>query len=101
MITSLNSQQRQIFDDVYTWCKSECKYQNFLAKKKIYIIHLFISEGAGVGKSYLLNTVFQTLTRTWNLYFGTPENVKVLKMTPAGVAAVNINGTTINTALGI
>ena len=52
-------------------------------------------------KSYLINTIFQTLTRTFNLYSGTPEKVEVLKIAPTGVAAVNIYGTNINTALGI
>ena len=52
-------------------------------------------------KSYLINTIFQILTRTFNLYSDTPEKVKVLKMAPTGVVAVSINGTTINTALGI
>lgn len=52
-------------------------------------------------KSYLINTIFQMLTKTFNLYSGAPEKVKVLKMAPAAVVAVSINGTTINTALGI
>ena len=54
-----------------------------------------------MAKSYLINTIFQTLTRTFSLYSDTPEKVKILKMAPTGVTAVNINGTTINTALGI
>ena len=54
-----------------------------------------------MGKSYLLNTISQTLSRTFNLYSGMPENVEVLKMAPTGVAAVSMKGTTISTALGI
>ena len=26
IIRSINSQQKQIFDEVYNWCKSKCKY---------------------------------------------------------------------------
>ena len=51
--------------------------------------------------SYLINTNFQTLIRTFNLYSGTPEKVKVLKKAPTGATAVNINRTTINAAFGI
>ena len=72
-----------------------------MIKKKLNPLNVFISGGAGVGKSYLINTNFQTLTRTFNLYSGTPEKVKVLKMAPTSVAAFNINRTTINAAFGI
>ena len=99
MIRSLNSQQRQIFDQVFNWCKS--KYRNSLTKKKVHPLNVFLLRRAGVGKSYLINAIFQTLTRTFSLCSGTPEKVKVLKMVPTGVAAVNINGTSISTALDI
>lgn len=39
------------------------------------------------------------MTRTFNLYSGKPEKVKVLKVAAIVVAAVNVNGTNINTAL--
>ena len=101
MIRSLNSQQKEIFDEVFNLYESKCKYRNSLTKKKVNSLNVFISGGAGVGKSYLINTIFQTVTTTFSLYSGTPEKFKVLKMAPTGVAAVNINGITINTALGI
>ena len=101
MIRSLNSQRRKIFDEVYIWCKSTCKYQSLLTKKKVNPLIVFTSRGAGVGKSYLINTIFQTLARTFNLYCDTSEKVKVLNKTSTGVAPANINGTTINFALGI
>ena len=100
MIRSLNFQQRQIFDEVYK-CKNKCKYQNPLTKKKVKSLNVFISGEAGVGDLYLVNTIFQTLTRTFNLYSGTQENVLKLKIASTGVAAININGTIINTTLSI
>ena len=72
-----------------------------MTKKKVNPLNIFTSGGSSVGKSYLINTIYQTLTRTFNLYSGTQQKVRVLKMAPTGVAAVNINGATINTALGI
>ena len=50
---------------------------------------------------YLLNFVFITLTKTFKLYSITSEKVIVLKICSTGVALININGRTINTALGI
>ena len=52
-------------------------------------------------KSYVVNTIFQTLTRIFNLYSGTLEKVEILKVALTGFTAVNINGATINTVLGI
>ena len=72
-----------------------------MTKKNVNPLNFFISGGAGAYKSYLINTIFQTLTRTFNLYSGSPEKVKVLKMAPTGAVAVNINGTSINTSSGI
>ena len=43
MIRYLNS-SRQIFDEVYNWCKSE--YQNSLIKTKVDSLKVFISGGA-------------------------------------------------------
>ena len=92
MIRSSNSQQGQIFGEVYDWCKSKCKYRISLTKKEVNTLNVFLSGGAGVGKSYLINTIFQTVTTTFNLYSDTPKKVKVLIMAPTGVGAVNING---------
>ena len=71
-----------------------------MTKKIVNTLSVFISRGAGAGKLYLVNTIFQTLTRTFNLYSATSKKVKVLKIARTSVAAVNIYGTTINTAFG-
>ena len=72
-----------------------------MTKKKVNTLNIFISGESSVGKSYLINTIYQTLTRTFNLYSGTQQKVRVLKMAATDVAAVNRNGATINTALSI
>ena len=41
------------------------------------------------------------LTKTFNLYSGSPDKPKVLILAPTGVAAINIDGTTINSGLSI
>ena len=89
MIRSLNSQQRQVFDMIYSWAKEKIKYQNSLLQHEIKPIHLFLSGGA------------EAVTKILNFHSGSLEKQKVLKIAPTGVAAINIDGTTINTALVI
>ena len=62
---------------------------------------LFITGGADVGKSHLKKTICMFLAKTFNLYSGSPDKPKVLILAPTGVAAINIDGTTINSGLSI
>ena len=64
-------------------------------------LKLFITGRAGLGKSHLMKTICMFLTKTFNLYSGSPDKPKVLILAPTGVAAININGTTINSGLNI
>lgn len=62
---------------------------------------MFITGGAGAGKSHLIKTIYHTATKTFRHGITNPEKPTVLLMAPTGVAAININGTTIHTALAI
>ena len=64
-------------------------------------LRLFITGTTGVGKSYLVKILTTFLTNIFNLYSGTPGKRKVLLFGPTGVAALNIDGTTIHAGLGI
>ena len=46
-----------------------------------------------------MKTMCMFLTIIFNLYSGSPDQPKVLILAPTGVAAININGTTINSGL--
>ena len=70
-------------------------------KVPIEALRLFITGGAGVGKSHLMETISMFLTKTMNLYSRSPDKPKVLILAPTGVAAVIINGTTISSGLSI
>ena len=100
-IRSLNIKQWEIFDFVHKWAKDYVK--NLGSKNPIDInpLHLFISGSGGVGKSHLIKTLYQTLTKLFCYCNGDPNKPKVLLLAPTGVAAVNIEGTTIHTSLGI
>ena len=63
---------------------------------------MFLSGGAGVGKSTVTNTLYETLTRYLNSVPGeNPDELKVLKVAPTGKAAFNIKGNTLHSALKI
>ena len=69
--------------------------------KKVEPIYLFITGGGGAGKSHLIKTIYHTVIKTFRYDGMNPENPTVLLSVPTGVAAININGTTINTPLAI
>ena len=98
---SLNFQQRKIFNEVQDWAKKKIKARNSNKKVSVDSLRLFITGGAGVEKYHLMKTICIFLTKTFNLYSGSPDRPKVLILAPTGVAAININGTTINSGLSI
>ena len=95
----MNSQQREVFESVHSWAKTFLKYQNCIAPKKVESLHLFITGNAGTGKSFLINLLFDHLTKLFA--YRNPDKVKVLKLAPTGVAAIKINGETFYSALSI
>ncbi|KAK3924354.1 ATP-dependent DNA helicase PIF4 [Frankliniella fusca] len=61
----------------------------------------FLSGGAGVGKSTLINAIKQVLERFWvHQPSNKPEDINILAVAPTGKAAIGINGTTIDSAFG-
>ena len=70
-------------------------------KVSIEALRLFITGGAGAGKSHLMKAIRMFLTKTVNLYSGSPNKPKVLILAPTGVAVININRITINLGLSI
>ena len=74
---------------------------NSLQPNEIEPLNLFITGGAGTGKSHNIKAIFHTAVKTFRHAMLNPEMTTVLLVAPTGVAAVNINGTTINSALAI
>ena len=64
-------------------------------------IHLSITGGAGGGKFHLVEILTSFLTKTFNLCSATPDKKKILLLIQTGLAALNIDGTTIHSGLGI
>ena len=61
----------------------------------------FLTGNAGCGKSFLTKLLHQSLSKTFSYRNSELEKAKVLLLSPAGVAAINIVGITIHTDLNI
>lgn len=80
----LTNDQKQVFAFIR---KAMCKKEKF---------HIFVTGGAGVGKSYLIEVLIQYFRLCTASFSG---HNPVLVLAPTGVAAHNIKGQTIHSAL--
>ena len=101
LIRTLNIRQCKIFDMIYTWAKTYIKNLSSVNQVANPPLQLFVTGGAGAGKSHLIKTIYASVSKT--LAYGSShiEKPTVLLLAPTGVAAINVNGTTIHSALGI
>lgn len=91
LVRSLNEKQRQFF-----------YYVLHSIKTTEYPLRLFLSGGAGVGKSTVTNALYEALIRYLNTIAGeNPDDLKVVKTAPTGKAAFNIKGNTLHAAFKI
>ena len=100
-IRSLNLEQRQHFEIIYNWAKSYVKNLSSIHKADICPLYIFITGGAGTGKSHLVRTVYRSLNKVLSYRSMSIGKPKALLLAPTGVAAVNIDGTTIHSAFRI
>ena len=100
-IRSLNVKQRQVFDIIPKWARDYMKNLSSKHAKYIKSFHVFLTGGAGVGKSHLMKTIFMSISKLLSFKGGNPEKPRILILAPTGVAAINIDETIIHAALGI
>ena len=100
-IRSLNVKQKQIFHVIHKWARNYVKNLSSKHVKYIKSSHIFLTGGAGVGKSHRIKTIFISISKLLPFKGGDPEKPRILILAPTGVAAINIYGTTIHTSLGI
>ena len=92
LLSKLNSKQRQIVTHIINSLTFEPKKQ----------LCLFITGGAGVGKSLVIRTLYQTLHRLLCSDYGrNPEDTRILLCAYTGLAAYNIQGSTLHSAFSI
>lgn len=88
LLQSLNEKQRKFHDHVIHWMRT-----------KDDPLYAFLTGGAGVGKSVLINAVYQSLQRLLCSKEGeNPDEIRILLCAYTGKAAYNINGMTIASA---
>ena len=92
MIQKLNEQQRPIFDDVV-----QCLYDQIENNP----FYLYIGGNAGTGKSFLLQAMINATKVRGKRSGGEVDKPACLILAPTGVAAYLINGSTIESGLGI
>ena len=90
-----------LYNIALPWCRNTMKNLNCLKPEKLNPINLFVTGGAGAGKSHLIKAIYHTAVKTFRYGTINSERPTVAFMAPTGVAAININGTTIHTALSI
>ena len=100
MLDSLNEEQQQIFYYVREWCFKR------LHNSDVEPLRLFITGGAGTGKSHLLKCLHHEAMRIFSRkkHLEPDENIDeihTLITAFTGAAAVNVGGVTIHSAFGI
>lgn len=91
LVRSLNREQIEFFYHVLHCAKTTDEPVN-----------LYLSGGAGVGKSTVTNALYEALIRYFNSLPGeNPDDITVLKLAPTGKAAFNIKGNTIHSGLKV
>ena len=95
LIRTLNEKQKIVFYNIRQWCL------NKVNGGKSEPFHIFVTGGAGTGKSHLVKCIYYEGTRILGRMLHNPDDIPILKIAPTGVAAFNINGSTIHSALSI
>ena len=92
LLSSLNEKQRQIFTHII---------HSITFRPEIQLC-VFLTGGAGVGKSVVIRTLYQALHRLLCSKAGqNPEDVRILLCAYTGLAAYNIQGSTLHSAFCI
>ena len=100
LLDTMNDEQQQVFYYVRNWCMRRLKDSN------IEPIRLFITGGAGTGKSHLLKCLHYESTKIFSRkkHLEADENIDMIHTLITaftGAAAVNVGGVTIHSAFGI
>ena len=91
LVRSLNREQMEFFYHILHSVKVSDKP-----------LTMFLSGGAGVGKSWLISALYYAITKHLDGIAGeNPDDIKVLKIAPTGKAAYNIGGNTIHSTFQI
>lgn len=95
LLRSLNETQMCIFYQIRQWCLDK------VMGKKPDTLHVFITGGAGTGKSHLIKAVQYEAMRLLSPACCHADDICVLLTAPTGIAAYNLHGATIHSTFSI
>ncbi|XP_062572139.1 uncharacterized protein LOC134234095 [Saccostrea cucullata] len=95
-IHSLNEEQTLVHNFFVTWCTRLCQSKKMPPKPDAF--HIFVSGGAGTGKSHLIKTIQESAFRLLRPVTETSDEITVLTAAPTGTAAFNVFGMTLHSA---
>ncbi|KAK3105150.1 hypothetical protein FSP39_018213 [Pinctada imbricata] len=95
ILRSLNCKQKEVFYFVRDWCLKKVQGNN------VEPFHIFITGGAGTGKSHLIKAVKYEASRILEKICEEPDQLTVLLTAFTGTAAFNIQGCTVHHAFRI
>ena len=90
-----------MFDFVNNWAKPYIISKSVYGKQVPVPLHLFLSGDGGRGKSNLIKTIFFSVSKLFLYQNRTQDKPIFLVLASIGVAAININVTTIHSGLNI
>ncbi|XP_062612107.1 uncharacterized protein LOC134273904 [Saccostrea cucullata] len=90
VLQNLNEKQSEIFYLLREWCLAK------INGKKSEPLHLFVTGGAGTGKSHLIKAIHYEASHLLSRMTCEPEKVTVLLSAFTGTAAFNIGGNTLH-----
>ncbi|XP_052690977.1 uncharacterized protein LOC128168860 [Crassostrea angulata] len=90
LLQSLNDKQKEVFYSVREWCLKK------ISQGKPEPFHIFITGGAGTGKSHLIKAIHFEASRLLGKTLPTPNAISILLTAFTGTAAFNIGGSTIH-----
>ena len=97
LIQKLNTEQKEIFTEILSWCRQCSKSRKQGPKPPP--LYTFITGGAGTGKSLLIKAIFNMAVKELEAEGDSPSDTTVLLLAPTGTAAFNIDGMTMHSAL--
>ncbi|XP_052680033.1 uncharacterized protein LOC128160727 [Crassostrea angulata] len=95
MYRLLNKEQMELLNFIKEWCLQVLhsnSHDNF---------HIFLTGGAGAGKSLLIHCIYHMANKLFHKIRETPDDAIILKVAYTGKAALKINGQTIHSAFAL
>ncbi|XP_053378668.1 uncharacterized protein LOC128548229 [Mercenaria mercenaria] len=94
LVQSLNFEQRSVFQCVLEWCHKIL----LPTDNSVDPLHIFVTGGAGTGKSHLIKAIHNMVCRELKVPGNEPSKPTILLMAPTGTAAFNIGGCTVHSS---